>query len=344
MKHFEPYNITLESRPDWWKVRLPEIAEELSKIKKGRVETIVETKNIQAVFYNEKTFAVPDTRWTIAASSSDPGRYKTSGYDPQCVMLIAGVHGAEAEGVITILNLISLLETGKDLRGKERPELCSLLQKYRLVMIPCCNPDGRALSPDHMKGCPMEEFHRISQGVWADGRTISWAESKEYYPLPLDKVLFPGGYPNNEGYNIMHDCAPGKLCTEEAAAILSLAERCQPDLFLNLHSQEFESLLCRPGLFNYSGNIQRGNELAAACYRALCDAGYPALEPKGSSYALNLNTAVVMLSGAQALTYESTTDSGLSFDDLLESHYVMLETVLRSGQQELFAPRDKLRL
>ena len=341
MKPFKPYDITLEPCPDWWKVRLPEIAEELSKIRKGRVETIVESKNIQAVFYNEKQFPVPDTRWTIAASSSDPNRYKTSGYDPQCIMLIAGVHGAEAEGVITILNLISLLETGKDLRGKERPELCRLLQQYRLVMIPCCNPDGRAISPDHMRGCPMEEFHRISQGVWADGSTITWAESKQFYPLPLDKVSFPGGYPNGEGYNIMHDCAPGKLCTEEAAVILSLAEKCQPDLFLNLHSQERESLLCRPGLFNYAENIRRGNELAAACYRALCAAGFPALEPKGSSQALNLNTAVVMLSGAQAMTYESTTDSGLSFDGLLESHYVMLETVLKAGLQEPFAPRNK---
>ena len=77
------------------------------------------------------------------------------------------------------------------------------------------------------------------------------------------------------------------------------------------------------------------------CYRALCAAGFPALEPKGSSQALNLNTAVVMLSGAQAMTYESTTDSGLSFDGLLESHYVMLETVLKAGLQEPFAPRNK---
>ena len=155
MKKFKPYDIVLEPRPDWWKVRLPEIDAELAKITKGRVETILECKNMKAVFYNEKPFPVPDTRWTIAASSSDPDRYKTSGYDPQCIMLIAGVHGAEAEGVITILNLISLLETGKDLRGAERPELCGLLEQYRLVMIPCSNPDGRELSPDHMKGCPM---------------------------------------------------------------------------------------------------------------------------------------------------------------------------------------------
>ena len=341
MREFKPYNIVLEERPDWWKVRLPEIAEELSKVKKGRVETILPEKDIRAVFYQEKDFPAPEVRWTAAASSADPNRYKTSGYDPQCIMMIAGVHGAEAEGVITILNLVSLLETGKDLRGKERPVLCELLKKYRLVMIPCCNPDGRKISPDHMRGCPMEEFHRISQGVWADGTTISWAESKQYFPLPLDRVAFPGGYPNGDGFNIMHDCAPGRLSTKEASAILDLTERCQPDLFLNLHSQEFKSLLCRPGLFNYPGHISRGNELAAAVYKALCDAGYPALEPKGSSYALNLNTAAVMLTGAQAMTYESTTDSGLSFDGLLESHYVMLETVLSAGLQEPFAPRDK---
>ena len=334
MREFKPYDIVLEERPDWWKVRLPEIAEELSKVKKGRVETILPEKDIRAVFYQEKDFPAPEDRWTAAASSADPNSYKTSGYDPQCIMMIAGVHGAEAEGVITILNLVSLLETGKDLRGKERPVLSELLKKYRLVMIPCCNPDGRKISPDHMRGCPLEEFHRISQGVWADGSTISWAESKQYFPLPLDRVAFPGGYPNGDGFNIMHDCAPGRLSTKAASAILDLTERCQPDLFLNLHSQEFKSLLCRPGLFNYPGHISRGNELAAAVYKALCDAGYPALEPKGSSYALNLNTAAVMLTGAQAMTYESTTDCGLSFDGLLE-------TVLSAGLQEPFAPRDK---
>ena len=302
---------------------------------------ILPGKGIAAVHYRDEEFPLPSNRWPAAASSSDPDSFKTSGYDPQCVMLIAGVHGAEPEGVVTVLNLIHLLETGRDLRGCPHPRLLGLLKQYRLVMVPCCNPDGRRISPDHMEGVPDEEFHRISQGVWHDGSTITWAQSKEYFPLPLDRVAFPGGYPNRDGYNIMHDCTPGKLCTREAEAVLSLVERCQPDLFLNLHSQERESLLCRPGTFNYAGNIRRGNQLAAEVYRALVKAGIPALEPKGSSQALNLNTAAVMLSGTQALTYESSTCIG-TFDQRLEAHYIMLETVLASGLKKPFAPRNEL--
>ena len=115
MHGFKPYEIDLKPRPSWWKVRLPEIRAELKKISRGRVETILKAKGIAAVHYGEKEFPEPLNRWPAAASSSNPDSYKTSGYDPQCVMMIAGVHGAEPEGVVTVLNLIRLLETGIDL-------------------------------------------------------------------------------------------------------------------------------------------------------------------------------------------------------------------------------------
>ena len=37
MREFKPYDIVLEERPDWWKVRLPEIAEELG-LSKGSIK------------------------------------------------------------------------------------------------------------------------------------------------------------------------------------------------------------------------------------------------------------------------------------------------------------------
>ena len=339
---FKPYPIQLKERPSWWKVRLPEIRKELENVKKGRVEMILRSKRIAAVHYQEKDFPPPLNCWPTASNSADPNAFKTSGYDPQCVMIIAGIHGAEPEGVVAVLNLIRLLETGRDLRGESRPKLLRLLKRYRLVLVPCCNPDGRRISPDHMEGLSLDEFRRISQGVWKDGRTIGWAQSKLYFPLPLDQVSFPGGYPNRDGYNIMHDCAPGKLYTKEAEAILSLTRRSQPDLFLNLHSQEHKCVLGRPYTFSYPGSMRRGIVLADQVYRAFVKAGIPAEEPKGSGMALNLNMAAVMLTGTQALTYESTTCL-CSFDQRLEAHYIMLETLLAAGLKEPFAPRDNLR-
>jgi len=37
-------------------------------------------------------------------------------------------------------------------------------------------------------------------GLWQR----NWRGSKEYFPLPLAKVSYPGGYPNADGFNIMH--------------------------------------------------------------------------------------------------------------------------------------------
>ena len=48
------------------------------------------------------------------------GSYKTDEDGAQVVMLVCGVHGAEAEAVAGAMNLIALLETGVDLRGVAR--------------------------------------------------------------------------------------------------------------------------------------------------------------------------------------------------------------------------------
>lgn len=46
---------------------------------------------------------------------------------------------------------------------------------------------------------------------------------------PLERVGYPGGYPNAEGYIIMHDATPGDLRTAAEAAILRLCSRWRVD-------------------------------------------------------------------------------------------------------------------
>ncbi len=46
---------------------------------------------------------------------------------------MSSVHGGEFEGIVGTVNLISVIETGKDLRGKEWPEnngYCSKTRPY----------------------------------------------------------------------------------------------------------------------------------------------------------------------------------------------------------------------
>ena len=141
----------------------------------------------------------------MAAYLGDPESH------PQTIMFIAGAHGSEPENVAAAVNIISLLDTGKDLRGQEDSEFLALAANYRFIIMPCINMDGRLISPDHFRGQPFEVFRAASQGRWKDGSLVGWKGSKEWFPLPLDKVSHPGGYPNSQGYNIQHDVNPADM-------------------------------------------------------------------------------------------------------------------------------------
>ena len=345
MSRFEPFVIpSLEPRPDWWQVRLPEIEAMIEKLCFCGAELLLEKENghrIWAVTANEKPYPEAKVNWSAAAASPRPDFYKTSGYEPQCVVLAAGVHGAEPEGVAAVMNMISLLENGVDLRGQERPKLLSLLRQYRVCLLPCQNPDGRSISPDHLYGASAEDMGRASQGRWKNGRIIEWLESKQYMPLPMDEVEFPGGYPNEDGINIMHDCAPGALRSREAAVLLSHLEKWQPDLFLNLHScGGLPEVLC-PGWFNYPYHCRRGAELADKVHEVFLREGIlpHRKNPPGIPVDcnVNFNTAVSMVSGALAITYESTISA--PFEETLEAHYLLVETMLEEGLKEPFSDR-----
>ncbi len=99
----------------------------------------------------------------------------------------------EPEAVAGAVNLLHILEHGRDLRGRRWPEI------------------RRLTSDDH-------SFY--AQGMWKDGRLISWLGSKQFIPLPLDEVTFGGGYPNDDGVNLMHDVSPaGSLEMQNRAMV-----------------------------------------------------------------------------------------------------------------------------
>ena len=342
---FEPYKINaLEPRPEWWRVRVEEIENLCSSVNRGRVESIAETPGgypVLTVYYNCESLADTGVNWSAAASSSNPEKFKTPA-EKQTVVLCAGIHGAEPEGVAALLNVISLMEYGVDLRGKRNDKLLALLNEYRLVILPCVNMDGRAICPDHLRNVSYEQFHKSSQGAWLDGNFINWMESKEYFPLPLDKVEFPGGYPNGDGYNIMHDCVNPR--TAEAAAIMKLVEAQQADLFLNLHSCENGPFLITPSCFNYQMHVERGEKLRLAVLNENLKRGQIKEQKGGKQFSqtINLNTKVTMLSGALALTFESSVNAENGFDELLEIHYTLFKTVLADGLNFPFAPRAEI--
>ena len=358
---FKPLEIpNQENRPDFWRVRPQEIIDLCERVSRcSRKEIIARTPlghPVYALFYGDFNDAPPQTNWSAGSSSATCRNYMG---DPppskQTFLLLAGVHGAEAEGVAATMNLIQCLETGADFRGKTHGKLVDLISRYRFIVIPCLNMDGRAISPDHLRGANWHDFRAASQGVWKDGSLIGWRGSKAWFPLPLDKVSHPGGYPNGDGYNIMHDATPGDIRTAEARGLLRLAARWRVDAVLNAHSCEYAPSVLAPSAVAVPANAARANAISDRANAAISVAGLnpqPPTPNRPLTERIDLNTMLSLASGALALTLECTVsyDRPLkpdapaptrlyTFEELMEPVFITLREYLADGLERPFLHR-----
>lgn len=349
-----------EPRPDFWKVRSQEIVDLCERASRcSRKEIIARTPcgfPVYALFYGDFNDAPPQTNWSAGSSSATWRNYMGDPPPPrQTFLLLAGVHGAEAEGVAAAVNLVQCLETGADFRGKTHDALVDLISRYRFIVVPCVNMDGRSLSPDHLRAANWHDFRAASQGVWKDGSLIGWRGSKAWFPLPLDKVSFPGGYPNGDGYNIMHDATPGDIRTAEARGLLRLAARWRVDAVLNAHSCEYASSVLAPSAIDVPANAVRANAIADRANAVLAATGLNPRPPSPNrplTEWIDLNTMLSLASGALALTLECTVsyDRPLkpdepkptrlyTFDELMEPVFLTLREYLADGLEHPFLHR-----
>lgn len=361
---FAPYAVkNLEPRPDFWKVRPQEIMELCARASRcSRKEIICRTPlgyPVYALFYGDFSEPEPQTNWSAGNGSTTYHNYtgRPAGCK-QTFLLLTGVHGAEPECVASAMNIIQLLETGADFRGQTDPELLELVSKYRLIVIPCLNMDGRAISPDHLRGVDWDTFRRVSQGVWKDGSRIGWRGSKSWFPLPLDKVSYPGGYPNADGYNLMHDACPGDIRTAEVRALLKVVARWRVDAVLNGHSYENSPSVLRPSGIETPEKRARGMAIRYRVNRILRDRGLLAWEPvppekddpPGNS--INLNNMMQLASGALALTLECSVSYDrpdrppicqpkrkYTFEELMEPLRIFFREYLKDGLEKPFIVR-----
>ncbi|MBR4171936.1 MAG: hypothetical protein IKR48_09815 [Kiritimatiellae bacterium] len=360
-QRFQPMTVEgLEKRPDFWKVRPDEIIALCESAKKcSRKEVICHTPlgyPVYALFYGDFNDAPPQTNWSAGSSSTTYKNYM--GNPPpakQTFLFFAGVHGAEPETVAGAVNLVQALETGKDFRGRTHDELLKLIDQYRFIIVPCVNLDGRGLSPDHLHGIEWTKFRAVSQGTWKDGSLVGWRGSKAWFPLPLDRVSYPGGYPNADGYNIMHDAAPGNIRTAEARALLRLAERWRVDAVLNGHSYEHAPSVLTPSAIDTPDNVTRANAISDRCNAAIHAAGLvqnKLKENRTPRSTINLNTVLALASGAITLTLECSVSYDrpdkegrpkptrlYTFDELMEPVFVVLREYLKDGLEKPFLVR-----
>jgi hypothetical protein len=64
--------------------------------------------------------------------------------------------------------------------------------------------------------------------------------------------------------------------------------------------------------------------------------------PAGSRGGLNLNVGCAMASGGLAITVEQPAIKEWTFEEMLQTFYVVVETFLENGLKEPFSPREQI--
>jgi hypothetical protein len=316
------------SIPAYWVSTYDAVTDFLLKnVHKGKVEIIGTTaggKAIRAVLYGKPREGKGTTTFSGSLGFGDSRAYRGPDHDKTVYMAMAAVHGGEFEGIVGMVNLISVIETGKDLRGRSWPAINEWFSKLdRVILIPIVNADGRVRIPLRMetfRGTDLTVAEYLNTGGKPDGTITGWPQIKEFIPMKMDGPNFPGGYPNDAGVNIQHDDFFGKR-QPETQALFDLTTREKPDVILNLHTGAVYMRMDRPlgepalhdafdTLFNYVHS-----ELGARGLQYYKDpekAGDPALASTG---VYNIDGALNFNCGAMSVVVESPSHS---FDGLNE--------------------------
>jgi len=226
--------------PGFWKGSYEDVLEVIGSVKKGRVTlgtTSAGGRDIYMVEYGKQG----DLRRTATFNSAtcvnrrDTDCYANKKGDDikPCLMLMGCIHGLEFEGTVSLLNLISLLETGRDFLGDGHPERVQAAEKLHLIIIPMVNPDGRCRFPYRsIVGAPFLTFRYYAQGTWKNGELCHHPACKAVHPIK-EASDFLGCYFNDDGVNIQQE---GVLTmSNEARFLFETAHRFAPDILVNMH-------------------------------------------------------------------------------------------------------------
>ena len=327
--------------PPFWMADNQSVNEEISKVRKGKVSTVAKTVSGRPMFlveYGEAEPIQPRANFGSAVASWDASNYmdRTKREKP-VVFFVGPVHGQETEGLVGVMNLIHVMETGQDLRGREQPRLLELAQKCRILILPNGNPDGvERFKPHSLQGMWRKDVTFWGQGTWGDNRLCFWPQVKGEHPRK--DVGFLGCYFNDQGINAMHDefFAPmGK----EVPAILKIARREGPDLTVALHSFSNDPELLKPEWVPMS--MQKEIRELAVRFNKLCDErnlphGKPfEVKPDDGEtvwLSFNLVSALYHTSGTSAFVFEAPAGvqdgSPASLEQTLDIQFALYEAML----------------
>jgi hypothetical protein len=336
--------------PEHYPTSLSAIEEALAGVQRGEVRQFGHSaggRPLWAVAYGEFEPIARTANLSSALAAGQPEAF--FGDRPrrhQVMMIASAIHGGEMESIAAVLNLISLLETGADLKGEAWPELVAAAEQLRVVIVPCLNPDGRARTPaDDPTIWTEAEIEKYRHGLHADGTEITWPACKVPHPRDPQADGFLGSYFNDAGVNPLHGVfLPPEIAPETHAALaLALAET--PDLVLDLHS-------CGVGPFFIVGDPaipegynRRTHYLDGFYRRALRDrlGVHRNWTTLGGENVLTFASACHHICGALPLVFEGPHGAQEGFRythaQIVDMYLTMFEALMIVGAHEGFKPQ-----
>ena len=342
------------NRPLYWKTKLSEVDETLAVVKRGTVKSAAKSaggRNIYLLEYGEKQSFGRTANYSSACGAGNPKYYANKTEKKPVIFIVGAIHAGEMEGIAAVLNLIKIIETGKDFAGNENPFLQNCINDCRLIIIPVANPDGRARIPiDTMYGLTYEEFRHYGQGRWKDGTLCEYPQCKTVHPIK-EHVSYLGSYYNDDGINMMHDNFFGEM-SNETKAVMSTAEAEAPDFTLLLHgggnsipvilNTDYAPMFIKEKLRDLSLQIKEEaakNNLPFTAMTITEDNFNP---PKS----FNLTSALHHICGTATFVYESNQgiDYGdkpsehwetlISYEEILKEHYILFEQTIKFANKK----------
>ena len=336
--------------PAFYKSTLSDLETELLNIRTGEKELIAISPGglpVYAVFYGQKTNIAPEANYNSAVAAKDLSQYSKKDSSSRPVIFFLGpVHGQEVEGLVGLINLIHIAETGKDYRGREFVQMKSKMDRCRIIVVPCGNPDGRHRCPyDSFLGLPTSVMTKYGQGTRKDGSSWGWPGAKSVHPMKGD-VSILGAYFNDDGINMMHDDFFAPMA-EETSAILNIARSEAPDMTVSLHSHENKPRILQASYEPWFMK-QQIDSLTRQVNQSYLDKGLPAVpsewlgEPEVEDEtappraSFNLISALHHVSGTMAFTFECSHGSVsdrfpepfVSYEDILDIQLVLYDEIL----------------
>jgi hypothetical protein len=336
--------------PAFYKGTLDDIDQELRNVRKGNVKAIAVSPGglpVYAVYYGDRENFHSQANYNSALGAGNPAFFARKGKATKPVVYFIGpVHGQEAEGIVGLVNLIQLLETGKDYRGREWTNLSMMLNQCRVVIVPCGNPDGRSRCPyDSFVGLPVTTMTKYGQGTRKDGSLWGWPLTKSLHPM-RGEVGILGAYYNDDGINMMHDDFFAPMA-EETKAIMEIARSEAPDMTVSLHSHgnpprilpaAYEAWFMKQRIDELTKKLNVRYQKEGLPHPPLERLGGPAVEdqkfPPRTSF--NLISALHHVSGTMAFTFEcphgTTSERNptpiVSYAEILDIQLLLYEEML----------------